>query len=627
MVERKLKHNAFLNVLIAVILGLTAILFVFTLDTTKASAENWTNRASDTSFTSTGSGNSTSPYQISTATQFATIARQISTYKAKYFELVSDIDVSAYNWSPIGTSSNPFSGSFDGKGFMVSGIKIDKADNILYAGLFGHVSGGTLKNFKVASVSPSKIIANNPSGQSVAGALVANFLGGRIENCISDGVDVFALGSSTTYAGGLVGYIPNSTNVPVLINSYNFSNVLAFSYSAYAGGIVGYVLNSSAVITYASNHGNIKAFSNSTNGMSTAGGIAGQTNTAVTLSFNKGKIESGADTSYNITIDNVTHSVIANNESYSGGIVGRTGSVANCFNTGEIVAKAKTVSEPVTYSPAQTTVFQKLVNLSSTTEEHMALLNYDYTLTYNPGGKDPPDYSKSDKVAKVAETKIAYAGGIAGYTTGTISNVYNTGLVSGGQKNISVTNAYTFIYSDPSYTPHFLVYYVTTKYIEAVYCSAINGNRQVVLTNAYGTSSNLDWTKSLIVIPYENGLTKKTETSVATSSSDTMTNIPSYRALNYKAGFSNRDMIKNVKFDLKYNDALNAFTVSLSSEISVFTSYVSESADCMTVNISNAINYNHVLVSGITPTKLGINYWETRANTNGGLPVIKELYW
>ena len=40
-------------------------------------------------------------------------------------ELMNNVDVVAnYNWTPIGTISNPYSGYFDGKGYKVSGINI-----------------------------------------------------------------------------------------------------------------------------------------------------------------------------------------------------------------------------------------------------------------------------------------------------------------------------------------------------------------------------------------------------------------------------------------------------------------------------------------------------------------------
>ena len=52
-------------------------------------------------------------------------------------KLTEDLDFSAYtgyNWTPIGTEDNPFSGTFDGNSHTISGLKSSGAD---HAGLFG----------------------------------------------------------------------------------------------------------------------------------------------------------------------------------------------------------------------------------------------------------------------------------------------------------------------------------------------------------------------------------------------------------------------------------------------------------------------------------------------------------
>lgn len=59
--------------------------------------------------------------------------------------LMNDIDLSGYdNWDPIGNYGGYFEGTFDGNGFVISNLKIDrsKEDN---AGLFGIAAGAEIK--------------------------------------------------------------------------------------------------------------------------------------------------------------------------------------------------------------------------------------------------------------------------------------------------------------------------------------------------------------------------------------------------------------------------------------------------------------------------------------------------
>lgn len=101
---------------------------------------------------STGDGTLAHPYEISTAEQLYSVRD----YSASYFKQVSDItiDTTTYaNWSPIGTSASPFTGSYDGGNFNISNLKINTtaeagSDTIL--GLFGVVgSSAALSNIKL----------------------------------------------------------------------------------------------------------------------------------------------------------------------------------------------------------------------------------------------------------------------------------------------------------------------------------------------------------------------------------------------------------------------------------------------------------------------------------------------
>ena len=52
---------------------------------------------------------------------------------------------SALVWTPIGTITNGYNRTFDGQGYSIIGLYFHN-DSAEYAGLFGNVSGGTVKN-------------------------------------------------------------------------------------------------------------------------------------------------------------------------------------------------------------------------------------------------------------------------------------------------------------------------------------------------------------------------------------------------------------------------------------------------------------------------------------------------
>ncbi|MBE6677348.1 MAG: hypothetical protein E7597_00940 [Ruminococcaceae bacterium] len=97
-----------------------------------------------------------------------------NSYDGYTVKLTADIDMSAYTCKPIGTSSKPFSGIFDGCGFTVKNFNT-AASNTKYSAMFGTLKGGTVKNLYLAD---SRII-----GGYFSGAVVGNNLGGSVINC------------------------------------------------------------------------------------------------------------------------------------------------------------------------------------------------------------------------------------------------------------------------------------------------------------------------------------------------------------------------------------------------------------------------------------------------------------
>ena len=107
-------------------------------------------------------------------------------YASKTVTLSNDIDLSGRYWVPIGqavmgscsTSGNPFKGTFDGQGKIISNMKSVLPYQDM--GLFGYVEGGTITNTFVES--------------------------GTLEGTYTDGT-----GTSTAFVGGLVGSLDDGT--------------------------------------------------------------------------------------------------------------------------------------------------------------------------------------------------------------------------------------------------------------------------------------------------------------------------------------------------------------------------------------------------------------------------------
>ena len=220
----------------------------------------------------------------------------------KNFRLYENINMSKQgNWTPVAVDfvedsySTPyFSGIFDGNNKIIKGLTVNDA---IYAGLFGAIIGGTIKNLGMEDV--------NITGTGYAGGIVAretsikDFLenmNSRIENCYVTG------NVSGEYAvGGILG----ASNDRITIENCYFSGNIIGDHSV--GGIVGN-----------NNGGTIEScyFSGTISGVNTIGGIAGN-----------GGIVKNCYTTGNIN----------GIENQIGGIMGQgSGTIQNCYSTADV---------------------------------------------------------------------------------------------------------------------------------------------------------------------------------------------------------------------------------------------------------------------------------------------------
>ena len=163
--------------------------------------------------------------------------------------LIADIDLTGKEWTPIGTESQPYTGTFDGNNYTITGLTVNQTRN--YVGLIGCIgSDGTVKNVKLENVNITG------DGYFVGGVAGTNY--GTIENCSVDGT----LTNNRHYLGGVVG-----NNYGSIIGCSSSGTITGTSPNV--GGIGGQSVGGTIMACYSV--ANIK-------GWSSSGGVLGQTN-------------------------------------------------------------------------------------------------------------------------------------------------------------------------------------------------------------------------------------------------------------------------------------------------------------------------------------------------------------
>jgi len=198
-----------------------------------------------------GTGTETDPYMIETAEQLAYLASSTNsgtTYEGKYIALGADIDLggvqnadgswSGRQWTPIGTSSNPFKGNFNGNGYSISNIYINN-DELDYLGLFGYIVEGKFKNICIDS---GYIVEVNYSAANgvICGYLRNSdeYLDVSVSNCLNKATIVGRSG----YSGGIVGLARYIT----FIDCINYGDVSGYPAGGVCGGLQYFLENNSS---------------------------------------------------------------------------------------------------------------------------------------------------------------------------------------------------------------------------------------------------------------------------------------------------------------------------------------------------------------------------------------------
>lgn len=224
-----------------------------------------------------GDGSPGNPYKVSTPEQLNSVRNHLN----KCFIQINDIDMTYttqspnglyYNqgqgWLPIGTEANGFKGLYNGGGYTISGLKINRP-SFSCVGLFATVEQGTVMN---SSVTDAKITGGTDTGA------IAGLCQGSIEQCYSEGT-ILASHKDVVFAGGIAGRIMNGA----ITNCFSTGDISGNSSkdSHYVGGIAGGVWGVGTI----TNCYNIGKLSGNSFYEGYIGGIVGWTDDKVVSSY------------------------------------------------------------------------------------------------------------------------------------------------------------------------------------------------------------------------------------------------------------------------------------------------------------------------------------------------------
>ena len=249
-----------------------------------------------------------------TTTQYSSLAEALNAAKdGGTVELLKNVTLTG-NWTTVGTETEPFKGTFDGKGYTITGLNIPTSDNE-YMGFIGMLDGGTVKNVKFASVSVT--------GKNDVGTAVGRIINGGTVS----GVQVLSGSvSGAKRVGGVVGSIIadgsalNCTNAATVTGSvYNVGGIVGAAYYTEEG--------KQMYITNCANNGEVTSSSVGAGGIVglSAANVSGNTNTAPVKGTEVGGIV-GEQKSYGSVTNNTNSGAVTytsgENTYGAGGIIG-----------------------------------------------------------------------------------------------------------------------------------------------------------------------------------------------------------------------------------------------------------------------------------------------------------------
>ena len=229
---------------------------------------------------------------IHSAEQLAGLAKMVNegkTLSGYTVTLNTDIDLNNQPWTPIGTSTNAFQGTFDGNGHTINNLEISGLDNSIIAGLFGKLNG-TVKDLVINNAKISHVSDGSGGIGVVAGSI---FNTGLIENVTVSNAEI----TGNRWTGGIVGYMYGSvenckvSNIELTVTPDNLSG--NYDNGDKVGGIVGLSPNDNRGAISGNHAENVTI-----KGYRDLGGIAGAANASA--------LTGNTASNITITVDQVT---------------------------------------------------------------------------------------------------------------------------------------------------------------------------------------------------------------------------------------------------------------------------------------------------------------------------------
>ena len=276
-----------------------------------------------TVFPMEGTGQETDPFKVRDLRDLLWISGSTEVFD-KHFSQTGSIDITfseptlySQGFPSIGTEQYPFTGSFNGNGYEISNLNIQRpGDNFI--GLFGFINNAELKNIELTNV--------HVKGANYVGALI-----GHSENSEVSDITIQGKVEGAIRIGGMVGrmvggkLVSSSTAVSVTLSNID------------AGGVIGYAEGIEMDAVFATD---------TVKGGSSIGGLVGEIdNSEVKNSYFTGYLEGSlvaglvADAN-NSTIKNSYSTADMVSGTSAGGLVGRLNDsiLRNVYATGQIIA-------------------------------------------------------------------------------------------------------------------------------------------------------------------------------------------------------------------------------------------------------------------------------------------------